>query len=66
MPEPAKTLGVADFARMIFQERDLGQVWDGLITLATAGAPDAGAMFDLSTLLQLTGQREQGLALRTP
>jgi len=63
-PDPVETLGVADFARMIFQDQDLGAVWDKLINRATAGAPDPGAMLDLSTLLQLTGQREQGLALQ--
>jgi len=61
-PEPAETRGVADFARMVFLGQELDVVWDQL--MARAGAGDTGAMLDLSTLLQLVGQREQGLALQ--
>jgi hypothetical protein len=63
-PDAIPTLGLADFARMVFEERDLGPVWNRLIARASSGAPDPGAMLDLSTILQLVGQRDQGLALQ--
>lgn len=62
LPDPTPTLGLADFARMVFAERDLSPVWNQLMARATGG--DVGAMLDLSTILQLVGQREQGLALQ--
>jgi hypothetical protein len=62
--EPALTGGLVDFARLMFSGGDLQPTWDELMARATQGAGDAGAMLDLSTLLQLTGQRELGLALQ--
>jgi hypothetical protein len=62
--EPAATAGLAGLARMVFAGQDLQPTWNALMARAAARAPDAGAMLDLSTLLQLTGQREQGLALQ--
>ena len=38
--------------------------FEALLARASATPADAGAMLDLSTLLQLVGQREQGLALQ--
>lgn len=63
-PDPTPTLGLAEFARMVFAERDLSPVWNQLMARATSGPADPGAMLDLSTILQLVGQREQGLALQ--
>jgi hypothetical protein len=61
---PAVTGGLADYARLIFERRDAKPVFDALLARATASPADVGAMLDLSTLLQLAGQREQGLALQ--
>ena len=52
------------FARMVFAGADLQPTWDALMARATTSPPDVGAMLDLSTILQLVGQREQGLALQ--
>ena len=64
MSEPAVTAGLAGLARLIFTGQDPQPTWNALMARATASPPDAGAMLDLSTLLQLTGQRAQGLALQ--
>ena len=67
MPHPADpplTLGLADFARTVFAGGDLTRVWDQLLARATDDPPHVGAMLDLSTILQLVGQRDQGLALQ--
>ena len=61
---PAITAGLADFARTIFAGGDIQPAWDRLMGRAVATPPDVGAMLDLSTILQLVGQREQGLALQ--
>ncbi|HLY80991.1 MAG TPA: hypothetical protein VKQ70_16545 [Caulobacteraceae bacterium] len=58
------TAGLASYARAVFAGADLQPTWDALLARASASPPDVGAMLDLSTLLQLAGQREQGLALQ--
>ena len=65
MNPPAATGGLADYARLIFEGRDAQPTFQALLARATATPADVGAMLDLSTLLQLAGQREQGLALQT-
>ncbi len=62
--EPPATAGLAVYARALFAGADLQPTWDALMARATAAPPDVGAMLDLSTILQLAGQREQGLALQ--
>jgi hypothetical protein len=62
--EPPGTAGLAGYARAVFAGADLQPMWDALMARATATPPDVGAMLDLSTILQLAGQREQGLALQ--
>jgi len=62
--EPAVTAGLAGLARLIFTGQDPQPTWNALMARATASPPDVGAMLDLSTLLQLTGQRDQALALQ--
>lgn len=64
MSGPAITGGLADYARLIFEGRDVQPTFDALLARASATPADPGAMLDLSTLLQLAGQREQGLALQ--
>jgi hypothetical protein len=61
---PPTTLGLARFARSAFAGHDLQPTWDALMARAAAVPPDLGAMLDLSTILQLAGQREEGLALQ--
>jgi hypothetical protein len=62
--KPPATAGLAGYARAVFAGADLQPTWDALMARATATPPDVGAMLDLSTILQLAGQREQGLALQ--
>jgi hypothetical protein len=62
---PATIAGMADFARAVFVGKDLRKDWDGLMARAAGADPEPGAMLDLSTLLQLTGQRGPGLALQS-
>jgi hypothetical protein len=64
MSDPPVTAGLADYARAVFAGADLQASWDALMARATSSPPDVGAMLDLSTILQLVGQREQGLALQ--
>ncbi len=61
---PSPTGGLADYARIVFRGGDIQPAWDGLMARAAADPGDAGALLDLSTILQLVGQREQGLALQ--
>jgi glutathione synthase/RimK-type ligase-like ATP-grasp enzyme len=63
--EPPATAGLAGFARSLFAGGDLQAAWDALMARASASPPDVGAMLDLSTILQLAGQREEGLALQS-
>jgi hypothetical protein len=57
-------LGLARLARMVFEGVDLQPQWDALVARVTDDGGDAAAMLDLSTMLLLTGQVEQGLALQ--
>jgi len=68
-PEPAATetppaisLGLADLAGRVFRREDLEPLATDL--QARAGAGDLGAAMDLAWLLQLVGQKDQGLALQ--
>src|SRR5471032_1782328 len=61
---PPATAGMTAYARLMFAQRDVQPVWDQLMARATATPVDVGAMLDLSTILQLTGQRADGLALQ--
>jgi hypothetical protein len=61
---PAITGGLAQYARIISAQADIQPAWDALMARAAADPNDAGALLDLSTILQLVGQRDQGLALQ--
>jgi hypothetical protein len=61
---PSATRGLAGYARLVFAGGDVQRAWDEAMRRAGESAPDAGALLDLSTLLQLTGQRDEGLALQ--
>jgi hypothetical protein len=62
--EPPSTRGLAEFARAVFGGQDLEGVWGPLLVRASGPAADVGAMLDLSTILQLVGRRDEGLALQ--
>ena len=61
---PPSTLGLSHLAQMIFDGVDLQPTWDGLVARANEDPADAGAWFDLSVILLLTGQAEQGLTVQ--
>jgi len=61
---PAPSLGVARLMRLIQVEAELAVVWDGLLARLAADEGDAGALLDVSTLLQMSGQTEKGLELQ--
>ena len=66
-PEPVKiaeSLGLALLGRAVFEGAPLAEVWDGLSKRFLANPGDAGALFDLSTLVQMRGAREKGLELQ--
>ncbi len=63
-PVPPTTAGLAHYARAVFAGQDLQPTWDALMARATAEPADLGAMLDLSTILQLVGRRDEGLALQ--
>ena len=63
-PHPAASLGLAFLGRLVFEGDRLGEVWNDLIARLHADEADAGAMLDLSTLLQMRGDREGGLKLQ--
>jgi hypothetical protein len=62
--EPPAILGLAHLARMVFEGVDLQPQWDAMVARVTEDPADAAAIFDLATMLLLTGQREQGLGLQ--
>ncbi|HEV2533257.1 hypothetical protein [Phenylobacterium sp.] len=61
---PAHSLGVATLMRLIQVEAELAVVWDGLMARLAADEADAGALLDVSTLLQMSGQTEKALELQ--
>lgn len=58
------TLGLACLARLASDQVELPKVWQALVDRASADPADSGAWLDLSTLLQLTGNREKGLEIQ--
>ena len=64
VPTPSPTAGMADFARAVFVGQDLSSTFDALKARVAADPADAGALLDLSTILQLVGDREAGLSLQ--
>jgi hypothetical protein len=63
--QPQSSLGLAFLGRLVFEGDRLAGVWNDLIGRITADPADMGAMLDLSTLLQMRGDREGGLKLQT-
>ena len=56
--------GLAPLARMAFAGADLGSVKADLLERLRRNENDADALMDLSTVSQLTGQRDLGLAMQ--
>jgi len=61
---PAPSLGLARLGRAVFEGHALAGLWGELIARLAADPEDAGALLDLSTLLLMRGEREQGLQLQ--
>ena len=60
--EPAVPIGLASLARWAFAGTDLAPIGSRLIERVMADAQDAAALMDLSTIMQLAGDRDGGLA----
>ena len=57
-------IGVAPLMRQAFMDVDLRPLGAALLARAQADPDDANAVFDFSTVLQLTGEREAALAVQ--
>src|SRR3954463_8262333 len=57
-------IGVAPPMRQAFMEVDLRPLGAELLARAQANPDDANAVFDFSTVLQLTGERDAALAVQ--
>ena len=64
MNDNGHLLGLAPFARMAFAGADLGPLKERLLARVAQDGNDAGALMDLSIVLQLMGQRELGLSVQ--
>ncbi len=60
----AQLIGLARLARMAFAGTDLGPLKARLLERISQDERDANALMDLSTVLQLMGQREAGISLQ--
>jgi hypothetical protein len=68
-PSPAPTrvaesLGLSFLARRAFSGDRLTETWDELLARYGRDPADAGALLDLSTLVQMKGERDKGLELQ--
>ncbi len=62
--DPVDTQGLAALARLAMDPAGLGEAWEALVARVSSNPFDAGALMDMSVLLQATGQRERGLELQ--
>ena len=60
----APLIGLARLARLAFAGEDLGPCRARLLNRLSRNENDANALLDLSTVIQLMGQRELGLSLQ--
>jgi hypothetical protein len=60
--EPAVPIGLASLARCAFDGADLAPIGNRLIQRVVDDGQDAAALMDLSTILQLLGDRDAGMA----
>ena len=56
--------GLSHLGQLMFDAVDISELWNGLIARATAEPADPAALYDLSTLLFLSGQADQGMAVQ--
>jgi hypothetical protein len=61
---PAVPIGLSRLAKLAFDGEDLAPLADALSARAVAAPPDPAALMDLSTIAQLTGRRDDRLALQ--
>ena len=64
MHSTSSLIGVAPLMRQAFMDVDLRPLGAELLARAQANPDDANAVFDFSTVLQLTGEREAALAVQ--
>ncbi|HYZ64805.1 MAG TPA: hypothetical protein VE650_20325 [Acetobacteraceae bacterium] len=60
-PDGITTIGLAKLMSMAYRGEDFTPTWNGLAARLEHDATDAAALMDMSTILQLTGQRDRGL-----
>jgi hypothetical protein len=58
------SIGLAALARMVFQGLDIQPLFAQLVERASADPTDAAALMDAATMLLLSGDRENGLAVQ--
>lgn len=57
-------IGMASLVRTAYRQGDLGSIWNQLLSRVAADPSDAGALMDMSVILQTTGHRDKGLELQ--
>lgn len=60
-PDRTTTIGLAKLMSMAYRGIDLTPLWNSLSARVHQDETDAAALMDMSTILQLTGQRDPGL-----
>ncbi len=65
LPPPAHSLGLSYLAHRAFSGERLNETWDALAACYGDDANNVGALLDLSTLVQMKGDRAKGLELQT-
>ena len=63
-PNRITTVGLARLMRAAYRGDDLGRIWRERAACADLDPSDAGALMDLSTILQLAGHRDRGLDMQ--
>jgi hypothetical protein len=58
------SIGMAALARMVFEGVDIQPLFGRLVERATADPTDAAALMDVATMLLITGDRDNGLAIQ--
>lgn len=61
---PDRIIGLEAIMRLAYAGEDLNGLWQALIARTNADAADAAAILDMSTILQVSGHRDEGLRLQ--
>jgi hypothetical protein len=64
IPQIPQILGLSHLGQLMFDAVDISGLWGELVERATAEPADPAALLDLSTLLFLSGQADQALAVQ--